>query len=201
MFYSAGSNKCYGWQVFSAVSTDEVTWVKEPGIRLSNGGGPDPLIWPPWPAGEGMVVEQLSVGGWRMVAATYEHLTPFENKWQITEWLSPDQLTWTYAGPLLTTRDMPPEGESSIYSPTIREIAPGLWRMVFSADNRDQTGGRHRIWSAVSTDRTHWQLEDELLGAVGSNLYYSSMVDDWIVFMRQDGAGPLALAIATVVMP
>src|SRR5207253_6244129 len=109
MFFAAGSCPCYGWQVFSAVSTDERTWVKEPGVRLSNGGTlpPDAPAAPPWPAGEGMVIEQQPSGQWRMLVGAYEHVMPAEDKFQIIEWRSPDQVNWSYVGPMLTTRDMP----------------------------------------------------------------------------------------------
>jgi len=199
MFYAAGSFTCYGWQVFSAVSNDGRTWVRESGVRLSNGGGVAVPV--PWPAGEGMVTELLSSGQWRMIVSTYEHLTPYENKFQITEWRSPDQLNWTYVGPVFTTRQMGPEGQRSVYSPTIKEFAPGLWRMIFTADNRDQPGGASYLWSAVSTDKINWELEGQLIGSPGSNFLYCTLVDDRLIFMRQDGTLPRRLAIATVLMP
>ncbi len=193
---------CYGWQVFSAVSTDERVWTKEPGVRISNGL---PLSNPtgpvPWPAGEGMVVDQLPDGEWRMIVAAYEEITPREDKFQITEWRSPDQLNWTYQGVIFSTRQVPPEGERSVYSPTIRQFAPGLWRMIFSADNIDQPGGRRRLWSAVSTDLEHWQFEGELIGAVGTDVWYSSLAGNRLVFLRQDTGLPRRVAIATVTMP
>jgi len=203
MFFSSGSFICYGWQVFSAVSTDERTWVKEPGVRLTNGGSipADPSAPPLWPAGEGMVTEQLSSGEWRMIVGAYEHIVPAENKFQIIEWRSPDQVNWSYVGPTLTTRDMPPEGQGTIYSPTIRQIAPGLWRMIFNGDNRFQPGWRGRIWSAVSTDEHSWQLEGELMGGQQTRLWYGSLVDDRLVFIREDDGDRKRLAIATVTMP
>jgi len=188
MFFSSGSFTCYGWQVFSAVSTDERTWVKEPGVRLSNGGTlpPEAPVSPPWPAGEGMATEQLP---------------PYENKFQIIEWRSPDQVNWSYIGPMLTTRDMPVGGQGTIYSPTIRQIAPGLWRMIFSGDDRFQSGWRGRIWSAVSTDERSWQVEGELMGGLQTKLWYASLVDDRLVFVREDQGDTKRLAIATVTMP
>jgi hypothetical protein len=198
MFYAAGSFTCFGWQVFSAVSTDERTWVREPGIRLSNGGGTTVPV--PWPAGEGMVTEQLPSGEWRMIVSTYDHLVS-ENKFQITEWRSPDQLSWTYVRPLFTTGQMPPEGQRSVFSPTMKQFAPGLWRMIFTADNIDQPNGASYIWSAVSQDKVNWQLEGQLLASPGTNFSYCTLVDDRLIFMRQDGTLPRRLAIATVVMP
>jgi len=203
MYYASGSSGCYGWQVFSATSTDERTWTKEPGVRVSNGGPlpPDAPATPPWPAGEGMFVERLPSGEWRMIVSTYEHILPRVDKWQITEWRSPNQLDWIYHDTVLTTRQMPAEGQASVYSPTLREFAPGLWRMIFTGDNRWSPDGRSRLWSAVSTDKVHWQVEGELMGAPGTNLYYAALAEDRLVFIRQDTAQPLRLGIATVQMP
>jgi len=202
MFYAGGTDPCYGWQVLSAVSSDETHWTKEPGVRLSNGGTvpPAPPVYAPWPVGEGMVADQLPSGEWRMLTGGYEHLQPFEDKFQIVEWRSPDQLNWHYIGPVLTTRDMPPEADASIYSPTIREFAPGLFRMIFTGDNRHDPGGRSRLWTAISIDRSHWQFEGELMGAAGTDLWYSALVDEHLVFVRKDAGGNLLLATATVVM-
>ena len=200
MLYAAGSNKCYGWQVFSAVSADGRHWTKEGGVRLGNGG--TGTAWPPWPVGEGMWVDRLPNGEWRMIVGTFEHITPAEtNKWQIAEWRSPDQLTWTYMGTVLTTRDMPAGWQGSVYSPAVRQVAPGLWRMLFSADGRGTPGSRSAVWSAVTTDLEHWQIEGEVLGSSTSNLYYSALIDDQVVFVRAYNGGRLRLAIATVAMP
>jgi hypothetical protein len=203
MYYAAGSFGCYGWQVFSAVSVDRQSWIKEAGVRLSNGGTlpPDAPVTPPWPVGEGMVVEPLEGFGWRMLVGGYRHLETAEDKFHIIEWRSTDQLTWTYVGPVLTTDDLPPTGQRSVYSPTIREFSPGLWRMIMTADNLSDPGGRSRLWSAVSTDKTHWVLEGELIGAEGTNLYYSTLVDDLLVFLRADVGQPRRLASVTVAMP
>jgi hypothetical protein len=200
MLYAAGSNTCYGWQVFSAVSPDGRNWTKEAGVRLGN-GGVGSTFPPPWPAGEGLVIDRLPSGEWRAIAGTFEHVSPPEtNKWQITEWRSSDQINWTYVGTVLTTRDMPAGWQGSVYSPTIRPIAQGLWRMLFTADGRGTPGSRSAIWSAVSTDRTHWQLEGEVLGASATNLFYSALLGDLVVFIRSDGGGQ-RLSIATVLMP
>jgi hypothetical protein len=203
MYYASGSFGCYGWQVFSAVSVDRQMWTKEPGIRLSNGGStpPAPPSTPPWPVGEGMVVEHLPSGEWRMLVGGYRHIEAPEDKFHIVEWRSLDQLTWQYVDEVFTTDDLPAEGQRSVYSPTIREFAPGLWRMIVTADNLNVPGGRSRIWSAVSNDKTHWQLEGELMGAPGSDLYYSTLVDEHLVFIRKDAGLPRRLATATVEMP
>jgi hypothetical protein len=198
MYYASGSFACYGWQVFSAVSTDAQTWTKESGVRLDNGGAPGPGA-PPWPVGEGMVVDQLTTGEWRMLVGGYRRTT--ENKFQIVEWRSADQLNWTYVGSVLTTDQLPATGQRSAYSPTIREFAPGLWRMLFTADDLNVLGGRSRMWSAVSTDQRQWQLEGEIMGMVGVDLFYATVVDDRLVFIRKEPGQNRVLATATVAMP
>ena len=191
MFLSAGSFDCYGWQVFSAVSADQRVWQKEPGVRIPNGGTLPPAEpeLPPWPAGEGMVIDQLPGGAWRMIASTYEHITPPENRFQITEWHSPDQLAWTYAGPVLTTRQVGALARRSVYSPVIHELAPGLSRMYFTGDNLDVSNGGSRIFTAVSRDRRTWQVEGPLLDEPDADFFYSTMVDSTLVFIRRDARG------------
>jgi hypothetical protein len=208
MFVAGGQFSCYGWQVFSAVSTDEKTWTLEPGVRAnagappsSNGAAPDPY----WPTGEGITVDQLASGGWRMLMGAYEHLTPAEEKFQIMEWDSPDQINWTYGHTVLSTREMPAAGAGTIYSPTITQVAPGLWRMIFAGDDRTGTqmiAPRSWLWSAVSTDKETWQLEGKLMGSDGTSLMYANLAGDRLVFIRQDDTTSSArLAIATVTMP
>ncbi len=196
MFYSSGSFTCDGWQVFSAVSADAQVWTKEPGIRLDNG---DPGA--PWPVGEGMVIDRLPSAEWRMLVGGYRRTLPVEDKFHIVEWRSTDQVQWTYRGTVLTTDQLPSTGQRSVYSPTIREVARGLWRMLFTADDLNVPGGRSRIWSAISLDRQQWQLEGEIMGVNGTNLFYASLVDERLIFIRKDGAQNQQLATATVAMP
>ncbi len=96
---------------------------------------------------------------------------------------------------------MPAAGSDAVYSPTIRQVAPGLWRMIFTGDNRFHPGARSRLWTAVSTDSRSWQVEGQLLGSDSTNLYYSSLQGNRLVFIRQDDGGSRRLAIATVSMP
>ena len=197
MFFAGGSFDCYGWQVFSAVSSDERTWTRESGVRLSNGGSvpPDAPQSAPYPAGEGMTTDQLADGTWRMTVGTYEPVQPREDKFQVTEWRSPDQLHWTYLRTLVSTRQLPATGQRSAYSPTIAEIAPGLWRMIFTADDLNQPGGRSRLWSAVSTDRVSWQVEGEILGTPGTHYFYSALVGNRLFTLSE----PVGGAVTTLV--
>lgn len=206
MFLAAGSNVCHGWQIHSAVSDDERSWRLEAGVRIGAGGGtpagatPDPY----WAQGEGMFVDRLPDGTWRMLQGGMEPKVPGDLVFNITEWRSRDQLHWSYAGTVLTPRGMPPGGGGAVYSPALREFAPGLHRMIFTADDRGAPGARSRLWSAVSRDLRAWQVEGELLGAPGSDLWYSALVGERLVFIRRDrdADGPgHRLAVATVQMP
>jgi hypothetical protein len=96
---------------------------------------------------------------------------------------------------------VPREARASVYAPTIREFAPGLWRMIFTADNRYDADGRSRLWSAVSTDRSNWVVEGELLGVTGSDFLYSSLAGDRVYFLRKDGVGPYYLGQTRIRMP
>lgn len=210
MFYAAGGYGCpgyagaYGWQVYSAVSTDERHWTPEPGVRLDNGGPVPPASalpeGPPWPAGEGMVVDRLPSGGWRMIVGSYERVQPRIDEWAITRWDSPDQLQWSYRGPLITTENLPFSGQRSVGSPTIRQVRTGLYRMFFAADDTNLPGGRGRLFSAVSTDLDHWVFEGELMGDPSTSLLYCTMVNDLLVFLRQDQGDVRRLASVRVVM-
>jgi hypothetical protein len=73
--------------------------------------------------------------------------------------------------------------------------------MFVTADDLNLVGGRSRIFSAVSTDRVAWQFETELLGGVGTNLYYSALVNDRLYFLRQDAGELRQVAFVTLAMP
>jgi hypothetical protein len=206
MFFAAGANECYGWHIYSAVSTDERNWTVEPGLRVDNGWGLAPVHSgnPYWPQGEGIVIDQLPGGEWRMLQGGYERLNPVETRFQITEYRSTNQLDWQYVGPVLTTRDLPPAGSSSTYSPAIREFAPGLFRMLFTADNRGEPGWRSTAWSAVSLDRTRWQVEGQLLASDTTSYFYAALAGERLFTVRRDLANPSdsgRVVVATVRMP
>jgi hypothetical protein len=203
MLFAAGSSGSYGWQVFSAVSDDERTWTMEPGVRVTNGGTvpPAPPMTPPWPVGEGFVVDLLPTGEWRMVVGGYERVPNPPDRFEIVEYRSADQMTWTYHGLLLSVTDMPVTAQRSIYSPTIVQFVPGLWRMYLTGDDLNLPAGRSRVFSAVSRDRVHWEFEAELLGAPGTDLYYTALVNNRLYFLRQDAGDIRRLATATVTMP
>jgi hypothetical protein len=206
MFFAAGANECYGWHIFSAVSSDERTWSVEPGLRVDNGWGLAPVRSgnPYWPQGEGIVIDRLPGGEWRMIQGGYERLDPVDTRFQITEYRSTDQLEWRYVGPVLTTRDLPPPWRGSAYSPAIREFAPGLFRMLFTADDRGRPGWRSTTWSAVSLDRTRWQVEGQLLASDSTSYFYAALAGERLFTVRRDLANPAdsgRMVATTVRMP
>jgi hypothetical protein len=203
MFFSAGSNECYGWQIFSAVSNDERNWTIEPGVRVDNGWGMTPVSSgnPYWPQGEGIVVHQLPGGEWSMLQGGYARVTPADGRFQIVEYRSTDQRAWRYVGPVLTTRDMPAEGQGSVYSPVLTEFAPGLYRMIVAADNRYGVEARTRLWSAVSADRVHWQVEGQLLGDSDLSVSSPALVGERLLLIQGPPGEPGRLGVATLRMP
>ena len=148
-----------------------------------------------------MVIDQLPGGEWRMVVGGYEPIPSPPNRFEIVEYRSTDQLAWTYQGVQLAAAELPSGAQRTIYSPSIVEIVPGLWRMFFTGDDLNLAGGRSRIFSAVSTDRTQWQFEAELLGAPGTDLYYTALVGNRLYFLRQDPGQLRRLAAVTLTMP
>ncbi len=200
MLFAAGGFDCYGWQVFSAVSTDERVWRREPGVRVSNGGTlpPDDPVPAPYPAGEGMAIDRLPTGEWRMIAGTYAQVEPWEDKFQITEWRSSNQLDWSYQGPVLTTDQVGPLARRSVYSPSIQQIVPGIYRMFFTGDDLNTPGGRSRIFTAVSLDQRNWQVEGALVSDMRVDYFYSSLVGDLLAFIRQPVGGSRTLGVVRV---
>ena len=170
MFLAAGSFYCYDWQVFSAVSIDGRGWTLEPGIRVPNGGLS--------PVGEGMVVRRLpATGEWQMIVGGV--VPDVGRSWEgfeIVEWRSTDQLSWRYRAALLTRADLGLPSGRSLYSPTIREFAPGLYRMVFAEDVDPDSPTR--LYSAVSADGEHWRFEGTLLDASAVPVFYASLVGE-----------------------
>ena len=198
MFFAGGSFECYGWQVFSAVSSDERTWVVEEGVRVTNRNPLEPHspTGSGWPVGEGMELDQLPDGTWRMLTGGYEPLEPRDERFQIVEWRSTDQLNWTYTSARLRHSELPDAAMRFVYAPNVREIAPGLFRMIFAA-----TGTTGRLYSAVSTDREQWQIEGELMPTSEYDMRYVTLLDDTIVFIRHGGGRWYEVVRATVRMP
>jgi hypothetical protein len=170
MLLAAGSFYCYDWQVFSAVSIDGRGWSLEPGIRVPNLGL--------WPVGEGMVVRRLpATGEWQMiVGGSVPDVGRSWDGFEIVEWRSTDQLTWSYHAALLTRADLGLPPGRSLYSPTIREFAPGLYRMVFAEDIDPDSPTR--LYTAVSADGEHWRFEGTLLDASAVPVFYASLVGE-----------------------
>ncbi len=194
----AGGNEASGWSVYGATSVDRRSWVKN-GQVIGNGYPATTR-----PAGEGLVVDRLSDGTWRLLMGAYEPSPSTTNTFSITEWHSTDQVSWSFVGSLVSAPDVPLSGIRVVYAPTVRQIGPSLWRMAFTADNFSGgafSGGQSSIWSAVSTDFQHWQIEGVLVSVAGGNVMYSTLARDHIYFIRRGPDGINHLATAVVQMP
>jgi hypothetical protein len=184
-----------GWQLYGATSSDRRAWTKT-GVAIGN-GSPGTVR----PVGEGMMVDRLPDGTWRMVMASYEPAPSTVNAWEITQWQSPDQVNWQYVTTLFSSTTMPLEGRCAVYAPTVRQIGPSMWRMVFAAHRMCGTPQHAAIYSAVSSDSVHWKFEGQLLGGSGTLLFYAALVRDYVYFIRQDNGDHNRLAAARVEMP
>jgi hypothetical protein len=73
--------------------------------------------------------------------------------------------------------------------------------MIFTADARGTAGSRSALWSAVSLDKTSWQVEGVVLGASDTDLYYATLAGDFLFFIRKDLNGWFRLASTRLQMP
>ncbi|HEX2722673.1 MAG TPA: hypothetical protein VHM24_07115, partial [Gemmatimonadaceae bacterium] len=197
MLYASGSY-CLGWSVKSAVSPDGRTWEKEPGVRI---GDPVGAQGPAFSAGEGMTAIKGADGTWRLWAGVYV----YGEGWGIEEWRSLDQLNWSRYQRVFTPQSNPIGDLGAIYSPSIQQIAPALWRMFFSGDRRGNPGGQSRIYSAVSRNLTDWIFEGVVLEDPSTHFWYAAALGNRLFFLtqpvgREDDFAP-RLAGATLVQP
>ena len=195
MLYSGG-NQTSGWSVYGASSSDRRNWVKT-GPVIGN-GYPGTVR----PIGEGLLIDRLSDGTWRLIVAAYEPLPSQINTFAITEWHSTDQTVWTYVRTLVSPLEVPLYGIRVTYSPVIQKIGASLWRMIFTADNlSEDAGGASALWSAVSIDFQHWQIEGVLLNSPDANLLYSALARNHLYFLRQGPDHVTHLATVALEMP
>lgn len=191
MFYSSGST-CLGWRVRSAVSADGRTWTREDGTRVG-----DPTGNPAYSAGEGISVMRLANGGWRMWVGTF---VPGEG-FAIEDWHSPDQLTWTRHARIFSPLSFPGGPMYAVYSPSVVQIGPSMWRMYFCADDRNQPNGRSRLYSAVSRDLESWTFEGEFMSQPDLGFWYATVAGDELYFIRQGSDKAMFLSRTQIVQP
>ena len=136
-------------------------------------------------------------GGWRMWVGTY---VPNEG-FAIEDWHSEDQLSWTRHARIFAPSTFPAGPMYAVFGPSVVRIGPSLWRMYFSADNRDKPDGRSRIYSAVSRDLESWQFEGEFLSQPDLNFWYATVAGDRLYFIRQGSDGLMFLASTKIAQP
>jgi hypothetical protein len=73
--------------------------------------------------------------------------------------------------------------------------------MIFTGDDLNVPGGRSRLYSAVSLDQIAWQVEGLLMGGPATDIFYSTLVDDLLVFIRIDVGQPRFIGTVTTIMP
>jgi hypothetical protein len=199
MLYGGG-NDYSGWSTYAASSSDRRHWVKT-GVAIAN-GYPGEVN----PSGEGLQVDRVANGTWRLINGAYDVTSNGVNTFSITEWVSADQLTWSFVRTLISVLDTPPGATRALYAPCLRQIGPSLWRLVFTGDNwvfqnGQIVSGSSAIWSAVSSDLTHWQQEGRLMGQAGSDLFYSTLAGNRLYVLRRDTGARARVAVAVVTMP
>jgi hypothetical protein len=86
-------------------------------------------------------------------------------------------------------------------SQALIEGVQSVQRVVLTTGRGVETQVTSILGSLVSIDMVHWQVEGVLLSSATANLFYSSLVDDLLVFVRQDPGVPVYLAMARVAMP
>jgi len=192
MLYGGG-NETSGWELYGATSTDGINWKKD-GPVIEN-GYPDVR-----PVGEGMVLDRLSDGTWRLLMGAYEPAPSSVNAWEITEWRSNDQHSWQFVRTIVSSTTMPPEARCAVYAPSLRQIGSSMWRMVFAGHSMCGTLQSEAIYSAISSDLVNWQFEGRLMGGDVNKLSYGAMANDFLYFIRQDNDGPPRLAVVHIDM-
>ncbi len=136
MYYSAPGGTSGGAMIISAVSSDGLTWTKENGIRVDNGG-----IYDFGGAGHPDIVE-LPDGTYRMYYSGWD-----EVGYHILSAVSSDGLTWTKeAGEVITGGGI--YDSQYAHSPHILELSGGAYRMYYTGYD----GQYMRILSAISEE-------------------------------------------------
>ncbi len=197
MFYRGGG---YDSRIFSAFSTDGLTWREELGERVGLGGGNARVDFP--------VVVPCGQGQWRMYYAATDG-----ERWRIFCRESTDLLHWEgerIAIDMGAAADYP-----DAMDPTVIDVEGG-WRMIFNASG---TAG-YCFYTAFSRDGADWQSPvpcrglaadgaklrnpsffrlangklylyfSEYAGSiVGSRIACAAAVDDGVKWQRQEGGG------------
>lgn len=136
MYYSVPGGTSGGAMIISAVSSDGLTWIKESGIRVDNGG-----IYDFWGAAGPHIVE-LPDGTYRMYYNGYDGAAG-----HILSAVSSDGLTWTKEVGVVITAGGTYDSQSA-HSPNILELSGGAYRMYYTGYD----GVHMRILSAISEE-------------------------------------------------
>lgn len=119
----------------------------------------------------------------------------------IEDWHSPDQINWTRHAVIFSPASFPTGPMYSVYSPSVVQIGPSMWRMYFCADNRNQPNGRSRLYSAVSRDLENWRFEGEFLSQPDLSFWYATVAGDELYFIRETSDSLMFLGRTQIVQP
>lgn len=89
----------------------------------------------------------------------------------------------------------------AVYSPSVVQIGPSMWRMYFCADDRNQPNGRSRLYSAVSRDLESWTFEGEFMSQPDLGFWYATVAGDELYFIRQGSDKAMFLSRTQIVQP
>lgn len=201
LFVSGGSS-WWIWQIWSAVAADCKTWQWENGPALPGVIENDTIGRP---TGEGMTTWQDSSGGWWMLAGVYPPVFGGLRTWTIGLYHGTDQRHWTFVNTVMVPGPAGSGMSRAVYGPSVSQVTSGLYRMFFTGDNADLSiqPGSSYIFSAVSRDRIHWELEGVALDLHLSNQgpRYATVLGSHLYFVVNGAGYGSHLASAEIAQP
>lgn len=153
--YLAGYNNS-GWKIYSAISTDEVHWEMEDGVRIDNNSSLDPLF-----ARDPAVIKIDKIIRMYYLGSDGKYS-------RILTASSLDGLNWQKDG--VCIEPLPEKHPKCIRGPYAYPLGQGCFRMYFTGGSR-HSDFMNSIMSAISRDGVNWNREE------GIRLRYGGWVD------------------------
>src|SRR3990172_2706897 len=167
MYYTGNSGP---WRILSAVSSDQLTWTKEGGIRVDVGGGACDSV-----QAYSSEIFDLPNGTFRM------YYTGYNGGFCILSAWSADGLTWTKEPGVRVAAGGPYDTDGPL-SPHVVELVNGSLRMYYTGSD----GSTFRILSAISIDGLSWSKEAGIRVDRGG-AYDAAFVDSAETVLLPDG--------------
>jgi len=167
MYYTGNSGP---WRILSAVSSDQLTWTKEAGIRVDVGGGACDSV-----QAYSSEIFNLPNGTFRM------YYTGYNGGFCILSAWSASGLTWIKEPGARVAAGGPYDTNGPL-SPHVVELVNGSLRMYYTGSD----GSTFRILSAISTDGLAWSKEAGIRVDRGG-AYDAAFVDSAETVLLPDG--------------